>query len=766
MSVRQGKPLSKREKNWHLATNNRLCVEEPFNTERNLGNTADDTAVRGLHLELRQAFVRLAAGDDLASRVCEKFEFPKEEYRAVFEKPHIQPRPVLSRSSSHSSRANRNQMGGKNNRNRNDNRHGGVNGRRSSSAAAFGSNSFPSLGSPRQMIVPATDYFFQQQRSGMSSDDLARLKQQLSAEEQQLRYRQLLMSQASVQASVQEAQAAANQKRGANSPMPNQRRTLYNGYPSPRVSAVDPMPGSTSSYHTYSANTHFESPVSMSHTSSHQGTSTNPPSPLLPSATSARRGFQRAPDVSPGAAIRSHSQPARPLAPPFLPPGGSHSHYTSAGAPQHYQLRSDQSNAPGVPRLVYGPFMGPSGPYYVYAAAETVPREYLGYGIGGGPPYTAHPPEPSPNSFHTYDEMMKYYDAMNQRRGQTSPGAKTLPLVGSNPTRQRSPSPLAFDRVPEGGMKSAPLKPNFSRQADDIGPPRPAEDPGPIIVNGSYHTSPSLRTEMDWQRKELRRVSDAARPLRHRPNFFADDSDSESNAQPQSHQQVPNPRSSDITQKQHSNGLEKINLGSSRLSLQDVTPSSSLQCSSTSQSGPEQPQSLYAMRQTSNEAPTVIQEALGQNHDRHKVSTASARHSIAPLDLSTPAVERPRDNPSGVPVLSPVEETRTPSPSSTRKADSRRHSQLNGSRSSRDSIDTTLMPPPPAPSSKPNNKEGQNGPSHRESLSNATLSSFSPSPQITSSNAWQQAGRNSRKKENRKSRGEPMPANEAERKGG
>ncbi|KAJ5919706.1 hypothetical protein N7454_009541 [Penicillium verhagenii] len=56
ISVREGNLISKEGKGWHLLVNNRLCVEEPFSTARNLGNTADDTSFRGLHLELRRAF--------------------------------------------------------------------------------------------------------------------------------------------------------------------------------------------------------------------------------------------------------------------------------------------------------------------------------------------------------------------------------------------------------------------------------------------------------------------------------------------------------------------------------------------------------------------------------------------------------------------------------------------------------------------------------------------------------------------------------------
>ena len=40
--------------------NNSLCVEEPFNVSRNLGNTADEATVNGLQLEFRRAVHYLA----------------------------------------------------------------------------------------------------------------------------------------------------------------------------------------------------------------------------------------------------------------------------------------------------------------------------------------------------------------------------------------------------------------------------------------------------------------------------------------------------------------------------------------------------------------------------------------------------------------------------------------------------------------------------------------------------------------------------------
>ncbi|KAJ5089148.1 PAP/25A-associated [Penicillium argentinense] len=92
VSVREGKLIRKDLKGWHFLSNNRLCVEEPFNTSRNLGNTADDTSFRGLHMELRQAFKHVAQGD--LAKCCEQYEFPREERRV--ERPRPQARSIIT----------------------------------------------------------------------------------------------------------------------------------------------------------------------------------------------------------------------------------------------------------------------------------------------------------------------------------------------------------------------------------------------------------------------------------------------------------------------------------------------------------------------------------------------------------------------------------------------------------------------------------------------------------------------------------------------
>lgn len=57
ISVRYGKILSRLEKGWHqgLEGCRMLCIEEPFDVRRNLGNSADAASVKGLHLEFERA---------------------------------------------------------------------------------------------------------------------------------------------------------------------------------------------------------------------------------------------------------------------------------------------------------------------------------------------------------------------------------------------------------------------------------------------------------------------------------------------------------------------------------------------------------------------------------------------------------------------------------------------------------------------------------------------------------------------------------------
>ncbi|KAJ5323439.1 hypothetical protein N7476_002039 [Penicillium atrosanguineum] len=178
ISVREGGLVSKDVKGWTFSLNNRLCVEEPFNTSRNLGNTADDTSFRGLHIELRRAFGYIAKGD--LAGCCEQFEFPPEEER-TWERPPPQPRPTLTPSVP--TRGGRG--GGRGGRFQNQFSRGGfAGGRRTSNTGRVNSSRQQSTNgnNPSDLSLHA-----QQQAQFLLHDQLYQQIQLLQAQEQELR---------------------------------------------------------------------------------------------------------------------------------------------------------------------------------------------------------------------------------------------------------------------------------------------------------------------------------------------------------------------------------------------------------------------------------------------------------------------------------------------------------------------------------------------------------------------------------------------------
>ncbi|KAF3907777.1 hypothetical protein ABW21_db0200670 [Orbilia brochopaga] len=101
VSVRMGKLISKAEKKWDNLFGNRLCVEEPFSTARNLSNGADDNAVRGIHEEFRRACKFLAESPPNMTSWCEEYTFPKDEHISASDFVKPASRPVqMTRSNS------------------------------------------------------------------------------------------------------------------------------------------------------------------------------------------------------------------------------------------------------------------------------------------------------------------------------------------------------------------------------------------------------------------------------------------------------------------------------------------------------------------------------------------------------------------------------------------------------------------------------------------------------------------------------------------
>lgn len=303
ISVREGTLTNKVAKGWHLLMNNRLCVEEPFNTVRNLGNTADDTSFRGLHLELRRAFKSVAKGD--LEEACEQFEYPVEEER-TWERPRPQPRPTLTPSL-----PTRGRGGGRGGRYNNQMPRGGLagTGRRQSNTGNNGSKVTlrqPNAGNATDMSLQA-----QQQAQYLLHDQLYQQIQLLQAQEQELRMQ--LHNQAVI----------------TGRPPPVFIRQPFIQFPVPQQQEYsDETPRSrsgTASHATLSPTQRQQTIYNPSYASvgagSQASTATNPPSPSVASTMPDTRRDSRRLSAANGSpkSLRAHSQPARSLTSPSHP---------------------------------------------------------------------------------------------------------------------------------------------------------------------------------------------------------------------------------------------------------------------------------------------------------------------------------------------------------------------------------------------------------------------------------------------------------------
>lgn len=306
ISVREGTLINKFAKNWHLLMNNRLCVEEPFNTIRNLGNTADDTSFRGLHLELRRAFKSVAKAD--LEEACEQFEFPVEEER-TWERPRPQPRPTLTPSLPSRGGRGGNRGGRYNNQFL---RGGMANGRRQSNAGNNGNN--------------GNKANFRQPNTGAATDNMSLQAQQQA---QYLLHDQLYQQIQILQAQEQELRMQLhNQAVITGRPPPVFIRQPFIRFPVPQQQEYSDESSrsrsGTASHATLSPTQRQHSSYSPSYASvgdgSHASTATNPPSPSAASTMPDTRPDTRRLSVANGSpkSLRAHSQPARPQQSPSL----------------------------------------------------------------------------------------------------------------------------------------------------------------------------------------------------------------------------------------------------------------------------------------------------------------------------------------------------------------------------------------------------------------------------------------------------------------
>lgn len=462
VSVRNGKLISKQDKGWHLANNNRLCVEEPFNVGRNLGNTADDFSFRGLHLELRRAFDLIA--ETKLDECFEQYDFPKEEER-IWEKPPPVSRPaILSRSASQT-RGGRG--GGNNSRGRNTNHNRNApNGRRASSVTYDGNNGYPAPALP-QGLTPSETWLQNQQAQAhlhelymnleAQKDNLLRLQlynQEQGYAQTQARMEAFAQAQRLQPNVTTTAQHATDRNRGLSFDNPPLTAPLYYFYP---VQFQPPMYGQQSTPSTYPSSPSMAPAMPELRRSLHRSSITGGSGPANAASNSS---------------MRSHSQPAaRTALSPYV------LQYAMHGAQSFQQMHQPNGIAQQHPIPMEN---GENGfdAESMASQADTrqvsgLEKDYKGYGLNGSiiyqnPLESASHAAVSPSRRRLSTEQ--FPQAILQRLRRTS----------------RSPSPLARDRGFSTGTKSAPAACPVLPQAISSGNVRALNEQTSLIVNGSY----------------------------------------------------------------------------------------------------------------------------------------------------------------------------------------------------------------------------------------------------------------------------------------
>lgn len=444
MSVREGRLLSKEDKGWHLLQNNRLCVEEPFSTTRNLGNTADDSSFRGLHQEIRRAFKAIIEGN--LDECCEQYEYPQEEERS-WERPPPQPRPVLTAVPPPPSRGGRG--GARGARNGAVNRGSHTGGRRPSNTA--NRSNHPRNGN--QSFQPEAALHAQQAQY-LLHDHLYQQIQLLQAQEQELRMQQALIGRAN-QSMIRQPYLQV--------PISQQENGASDEHSRSRSGTVNHPPLTTAPRQQVVYSPSFV-PVNVS---SMQSPNTNPPSPSIPTTTPDLRRSQRRSSLangSPRGSLRAQSQPARPI--PMVNNYGAI--YSLAGQPgtqsqNYHQMPESPQRTPTEKDFS----LGNSGalfsrsPYF----EGNLPSEYGSYYVGDSP--------------QTHNSLRRPIASSYPGQGLAFQNASLTNLFHTSTEHQLN-STLSREKPELSGPTEAPCRATKLPQR----PKKPA-DQGPLIVDGS-----------------------------------------------------------------------------------------------------------------------------------------------------------------------------------------------------------------------------------------------------------------------------------------
>lgn len=768
ISVREGRLLTREEKMWHLVglkkeARNRLCVEEPFNTERNLGNSADDFAWRGIHLEIRRAFDLLADGQQL-EKACEQYEFPPEE-KVTFKKPTPTVKPELRIApSGRGGRGGFGHRGGRGGFNQKGNHNSQ---RRASSGASFGANRPPFLNSPPIPAMGGQEYFQHRGLNEQLHDQLYQqylslemqsnsLRAQLAAQQRAHQAQQVQAAQMHAQA-VAQAQAQAGRGQGSTNGSP-QKSPYINGRSSPRLQELGIATNPLHQQYLYQYPGFFD-PSQVPASVQQDGPRTNPSSPSL-NHSILRRGVHRSSNASDTGSIRSQSQPARGVPQQALPPGyapmpqyldpSSFAGYPIARSTQELPVSQSTSEAP------YSPM--PAFPETTVSSDQSTPKEYVGY-------YVAEQPQPRPPLQEYTVQQIPSYNELVKRRRRVSPEI-TQPLLNTALRRvSRSPSPLGGHVRSYSTGVTPPPSTNAQQRKDRVDSTRPPDDNGPVIVNGSFPTQP----------RESRNRSETVDALpsldpAHSAALGIFVNASETYRMPPEQQQhfvqedLQRQQASDIARSSTVNG-----------SLMDASPielNGLVQVqSSGKQPFPALPESWMNYDMVNGDKNDHSTEVSPTRTQPPQWQPTPYTNGLRPLDtLNAPRAPPQEIKSAGLPLLSPVFETRTPSPTVSRQQDP--HKLVNGAKPQPKENQQQHRRASHTPGHTSSSKENGRGSQQKGANQNNDKGNKSNTASNNTPGNWQTSNKKSKRnrKPNKgtepKTSGEPLPANAADRKGG
>ncbi|KAM0273825.1 hypothetical protein ACHAPA_001402 [Fusarium lateritium] len=767
ISVRQGKLVTKQDKKWHYAINNQLCVEEPFNTSRNLGNTADEYSFRGLHMELRRAFDLLSVAK--FEEACEQYVFPKEEER-VWSRPAPQPRPVLLRSSSqtHSGRGGRGNHRGGGGRHNNNYRGGNSNRRASAGVPQFDANSNNNnmFMQPVNMAQDLQWYQNQQFQFQQYAQQDIMTQMALHQENMRLLYASqspaFMQHQAQAQAQTQAMGQQQQQQRMSTSPASGQQqpqqtsdRSRTNSFDNPPLSA----PLRPDLYSLYvGLGTSFFPQAGASY-----GTYPSSPASTTGATQDFRRPLQRnglnnetgVPGTN--SSLRSHSQPAArspsasQAAPGYIGAqsfnGTSHSRGVNGNPIPSFM--SDDTDFDETPKATDSP-QSEEGKYSVYLSESPSPSKQ------------PQQPQLASNGL-AFGDLSSQSSSPGRRRLSTDQLPQTI-LDRRMKRTSRSPSPLGHARNFTATASSAPLTQGPFPGSQNKNLSRP------LVVNGS-----NLKTSVTPSPRQAPSGTDSTTSNESATidNSLQIHAANGVPSYPVDGTVIPQVAPEAMMGQQGSfaqvpvvaNGSTTITNG---VPLMAAAPSAT--------DDPSFRERIAMMNAYYMNTPHLIQDPMVTGNSRLSPSTRQRLMSrqnqngvIAPLDLAI--AENRIDRPVGQDFahLSPVYETRTPSPTVLRKDGPWRSDKQNSPKSGRgEGPKTGQKAEDRSHDHQEGTKSQKNQKSGSQKANGARENGHVRGARSESDNGWQKATKGKKKGANNSNgqNSEQLPKHESERKGG